>query len=93
MSARLTAANANELVDLADWLEDHPAETDEGLRWKVQDWLIELVENTSAYPSFIAVPTEYVEVLDEVIDDWVEILTAHDEPFLTALQVNDAAYV
>jgi hypothetical protein len=28
--------------------------------------------------------------LGDVIDDWVEILTAHDKSFLTTLQVTDA---
>jgi hypothetical protein len=88
MTALLTAANASELADLVDWLEDHPADTDADLRWKAKSWLGDVMDETDVYPAFIAVPSNLVEVIDEVIEDWVEILTAHDEGFLTTLQVN-----
>jgi hypothetical protein len=89
MVALLNAANASELADLHDWLQDHPADTAEDLRWKAQSWLGDVMDETDAYPAFIAVPSEFVEVIDAVIEDWTEILTAHDEGFLTTLQVSD----
>ena len=46
----------------------------------------DVVENTHAFPAF-AVAAEFVGVLGDVIDVWVEILTSHDESFLTMLQV------
>ena len=78
--------NENELDDLADWLEDHPTEADGvfagsskigSLMWSRKDALHRR-------------PDRVCRGLGDVIDDWVEILTAHDKSFLTTLQVTDA---
>ncbi len=90
MSGLLTAASDTELADLSVWLEDHPADMDETMRWAAQSWLDSMIENTTAYPAFIVVPSHYCEALDEVIEDWCEILTAHGETFETTLVLDDA---
>ncbi|MEH2517417.1 hypothetical protein V1279_002990 [Bradyrhizobium sp. AZCC 1610] len=87
MPATLTAANAEEIHDLITWLDDHPADVSSQWRDATAHWLMVFVENTDAFPAFIAVPEELIETLDAVIEDWVEVLTAHNEDFLTELKI------
>jgi hypothetical protein len=47
---------------------------------------MELLQNAKAFPSAAAVPEGAVDVLDALIEDWTEVLTAHDEGFLTELK-------
>ena len=86
MPATLRAANAEEISDLIFWLDDHPDEMGPSSRDAVAEWLAEFWRNAEAYPCSGAVPEEAVEVLDAVIEDWTEVLTAHDEEFLTELK-------
>jgi hypothetical protein len=44
------------------------------------------LQNAKAFPSAAAVPEGAVDVLDALIEDWTEVLTAHDEGFLTELK-------
>ena len=90
MSGLLTAANEEELSDLLEWLSDHPADLDCMMRWQAQTWLGDVMHDTKVYPASIVVPSDHCEAIDGVIEDWCEILTAHDEEFLTTLVLDDA---
>ena len=86
MPATLWAANADEIDDLILWLDHHPEDVDPLSRDAVAQWLVELLRKAEAFPSSAAVPEGAVDVLDALIDDWTEVLTAHDEGFLTELE-------
>lgn len=86
MPATLWAANADEIYDLIIWSDHHPDDVDPLSRDAVAQWLVELLRNAEAFPSSSAVPEEAVDVLDALIEDWTEVLTAHDEGFLTELR-------
>jgi hypothetical protein len=86
MPATLRAANADEIDDLIIWLDNHPDDVDPLSRDAVAQWLVELLQNAKAFPSAAAVPEGAVDVLDALIEDWTEVLTAHDEGFLTELK-------
>jgi hypothetical protein len=47
---------------------------------------VELLRDAEAFASSAAVPEGAVDVLDALIEDWTEVLTAHDEGFLTELK-------
>jgi hypothetical protein len=85
MPSTLWAANADEIDDLI-WLDNHPDDVDPSSRDAVAQWLVDLLQNTEAFPSSAAVPEGAVGVLDALIEDWTEVLTAHDEGFLTELK-------
>ena len=86
MPATLWAANADEIDDLIIWLDNHPDHVDPLSRDAVAQWLAELLRSAEAFPSSAAVPEGAVDVLDALIEDWIEVLTAHDEGFLTELK-------
>lgn len=86
MPATLWVANADEVDDLIIWLDDHPDDADLLSRNAVAQWLVELLRNAETFPSSIAVPEGAIDVLDALIEDWTEVLTAHDEGFLTELR-------
>jgi hypothetical protein len=86
MPATLWAANADEIDDLIIWLDNHPDDVDPLSRDAVSQWLVGLLRNAEAFPSSAAVPEGAVYVLDALIEDWTEVLTAHDEGFLTELK-------
>ncbi len=86
MPATLWAANADEIDDLIIWSDNHPDDVDPLFRDIVAQWLVEFLRNAGAFPYSIAVPEGAVEVLDALIEDWTEVLTAHDEGFLTELR-------
>ena len=90
MPATLNAANADEIDDLILWLDNHPDEIDPSIRHAAAQWLVELLRRTEAFPAVAAVPEGIEEVLDALIDDWIEVLTAHDEAFFSEL--NDALH-
>ncbi|MGA8897891.1 hypothetical protein [Bradyrhizobium sp.] len=52
----------------------------------VAQWLVEFLRNAEAFPSSAAVPEGAIDVLDALIGDWTEVLTAHDEGFLAELK-------
>jgi len=85
MPATLWAANADEIDDLIIWLDNHPDDVDPLSRDALAERLVEFLRNAEAFPFSIAVP-EGAEVLDALIEDWTEVLTAHDEGFLTELR-------
>jgi hypothetical protein len=74
--------HADEIDDLIIWLDNHPGES----RDAVAQWLVELLRNAEAFPSSAAIPEGAVDVLDALIEDWTEVLTAHDEGFFTELK-------
>jgi hypothetical protein len=86
MPATLRAASADEIDDLIIWSDNHPDDVDPLSRDVVAQWLVEFLRNTKAYPSSAAVPEGAVDVIDALIEDWTEVLTAHDEGFLTELK-------
>jgi hypothetical protein len=86
MPATLWAANVDEIDDLIIWLDNHPDDVDPLSRDAAAQWLVDLLRNAKAFPYFAAVPEGAVDVLDALIDDWTEVLTAHDEGFLTELK-------
>jgi hypothetical protein len=86
MLAILWVANADEIDDLIIWLDHHPDNVDPLSRDSVAQWLVELLRNAEVFPSSAAVPEGAIDVLDALIEDWTEVLTAHDEAFLTELR-------
>jgi len=86
MPATLWAAHADEIDDLIIWLGNHPGDVDPLSRDAVAQWLVELLRNAEAFPSSAAIPEGAVDVLDALIEDWTEVLTAHDEGFFTELK-------
>jgi hypothetical protein len=86
MLATLRAANADEIDDLIIWLDSHPDDVEPLSRDALAEWLVEFLRNAEAFPFSIAVQEGAVEVLDALIEDWTEVLTAHDEGFLTELR-------
>lgn len=86
MPTTLWAANADEIDDLIIWLDNHPDDVDPLSRDAVAQWLAELLQNAKAFPYSAAIPEGAVDVLDALIEDWTEVLTAHDEGFLTELE-------
>ena len=86
MPATLWAANTDEIDDLIIWLDDHPDDVDPLSRDAAAQWLVEFWRNTEAFPASVAVPEGAVDVLDALIEDWTEVLTAHNEEFLTELK-------
>lgn len=86
MPATLWAANADEIDDLIIWLDNHPDDVDPLSRDAVAQWLVEFLRSANAFPSSAAVPERAVDVLDALIEDWTEVLIAHDEGFLTELK-------
>lgn len=88
MTALLTLCTQQEASDILDWMHTHAAETD----WPhgttaATIWLHQIVANADddAYPHFVAVPDEHVEAIAYAIEDWIEVLTSHDEELLTTL--------
>lgn len=77
----MCAGNATELADLRAWLVDHPLDADPSIRKLAADWLAMIEERTPAgqYPRFAAVPHGIREVINDVIDDWIEVLSAQPE--------------
>jgi hypothetical protein len=86
-SGRLSAANETELSDLGVWLEHHPEEVSEDVRFQAIDFIDQTIDAVESYPCCICVPTHLVDALVGVIEDWTEVLTAHDESFLTNMMV------
>jgi hypothetical protein len=86
-SGRLNAANETELADLGVWLEHHPEEVSEDVRFQAIDFIDETIDATEAYPCTIYVPMHLVDAIVGVIEDWVEVLSAHEEDFLTTMMV------
>jgi hypothetical protein len=86
MLATLWVANADEIDDLIIWLDNHPDDVEPLSRDALAEWLVEFLRNAEAFPFSIAVPEGAVEVLDALIEDWTEVLIAHDEGFLTELK-------
>ncbi len=82
-SGLLVAASEEDLDDLVIWLTDHPDEVPAEARLAAELWLSRTIIEITSYPAVIVVPTEHVAAINGVIDDWAEILSAHDEPFHT----------
>jgi hypothetical protein len=86
MTATLWAANADEIDDLIYWLLDHPNELIQSSRDALARWLSEFRRGANGFPCSAAVPEASISALGALIDDWIEMLTAHDEEFLTELR-------
>ncbi|TYO65471.1 hypothetical protein FXV83_16175 [Bradyrhizobium hipponense] len=86
-SGRLVAANEEELSDLAVWLENHPDDVTHEVRFEAIDFLLETMEAVETYPATVYVPTHLVDALVGVIEDWAEVLGAHNESLETHLLV------
>jgi hypothetical protein len=44
------------------------------------------LRNAEAFPSSAVVPEGFEEVLDALIEDWIEVLAAHEEEFFSELR-------
>lgn len=84
-SGRLVVASEEELDDLSVWLELHPDDVTLEIRFEAIDFLHQTIEAVSTFPSTVYVPTHLVDAIDGVIEDWAEVLAAHDESFETHL--------
>jgi putative heme iron utilization protein len=86
-SGRLVAASEEELSDLAAWLHDHPDDVTLEVRFEAIDFLLETMEAVETYPMTVYVPTPLVDALVGVIEDWGEVLSAHNESLTTTMMV------
>jgi hypothetical protein len=86
-SGRLNAASEEELNDLADWLEhpEHVPSVSHEVRFEAIDFLLETMEAVQTYPMTVYVPTHLVVAIKDVIDDWAEVLGAHNESLETTI--------
>jgi hypothetical protein len=66
------------------WLEDHPADMDETMRWAAQSWLGDV--GRPRLPTSIVVPGDSAKQWT-VIEDWTES-SRHDETFQTTLEID-----
>lgn len=75
-----------ERYDLAEWLRCHDGEPDYPAGMSMTaDWLCALT--VGDYPARVPVPAEHVEPMNVIIDDWIEVLAAHDESLESRLEV------
>lgn len=90
----LVIGSESELSDLIDWIADHPTADEldeEGIpettRGRLDTWLRKILEvsESDAYPSYIPVPLELVNLLNLLIEDWSEVEGAHGETFTTVM--------
>jgi hypothetical protein len=86
-SGRLIAASEEELSDLSVWLENHPDDVTHEVRFEAIDFLDQTIDAVDAYPSTIYVPSHLVEALVGLIEDWAEVLGAHNESLETTIMV------
>jgi hypothetical protein len=86
MRATLWAENADEIDDLVIWLDNHPDDVEPSSHNAVAQWLVEFLRSAKAFPSSTAIPEGMVDVLDALMEDRIEVLTAHDEGFFTQLE-------
>lgn len=86
-SGRLVAASEEELSDLAVWLENHPDEVTHEVRFEAIDFLHKTMDAVETFPSTVYVPTHLVDALVGVIEDWSEVLGAHNESLTTTMLV------
>jgi hypothetical protein len=86
-SGRLIAASEEELSDLAAWLVDHPDDVTHEVRFEAIDFLNKIADSTATYPCTVYVPTNLVDAIGGVIEDWAEVLFAHSETLSTTLLV------
>jgi hypothetical protein len=70
----LVIINEKEHGDLVQWMHDHICADDWPLMTEdAEQWLCTLK------PGIHEVPDKYVEAIDFAIEDWCELLAAHDE--------------
>jgi hypothetical protein len=69
-----------EATDLSVWVFDHCDGTIEVTR-QLEAWLDQTIQSTRHWPIEVQVPPELVAPLEATIDDWGEVLSAHDEAF------------
>ena len=90
----LVIGSESELNDLIDWIEDHPSEEEmdeEGIpvttKARLETWLRNILDESEsdAYPTYIPVPLELVNLLNMLIEDWSEVEGAHGETFTTVM--------
>jgi hypothetical protein len=90
----LVIGSESELNDLIDWIHDHPSEEEmdeEGIpittKARLDTWLRKIQEESEAdaYPAYIPVPLELVNLLNMLIEDWSEVEGAHGETFTTVM--------
>jgi hypothetical protein len=89
MTAKLWAANVDEIDDLIYWLQDHPDELNPSSRDALARWLFEFRRGANGFPCSATVPETELVAVGVLVEDWVEVLTAHDEEFLTELRALD----
>lgn len=87
MSIALYVNSEEEVSDLIAWSEDHPDDASLASRDAVAQWLVEFRRSANGFPSSLRVPAEIIDVLDALIEDWVEVLTAHNAEFATELRL------
>ena len=90
----LVIGSESELNDLIDWIEDHPSDEEmdeEGIpittKARLDTWLRKILDESErdAYPAYIPVPLELVNLLNMLIEDWSEVEGAHGETFTTMM--------
>lgn len=84
MSKVLYCHNLEELGDLGNWAADHPQGWDE--QPLLYAWLDDVFGEGHVLPHRFPVPQHLVEVLEALIEDWCEVLTANGEQFHSRLE-------
>ncbi|WP_439357891.1 hypothetical protein [Bradyrhizobium sp. DASA03007] len=72
---------------MAAWLVDHPDDVTHEVRFEAIDFMHKTIDAVETYPCTVYVPTHLVDAINGVIDDWTEVLSAHDENFETNLVI------
>ena len=76
-----------EYVDLCEWMARdgacEGADIDEALWGFASDWLLSL--DLEVFPVKVSIPAGYADPIQACIDDWLEVLSCHEDsdPFLT----------
>ena len=88
-----------ELRDIATWLDEHPS-VEEMIEagipvdaaTRLDGFLSRLINESEidAYPSFHPVPAGLAPLLQMAMDDWGEVLGAHDEAFFSSIVCTEA---
>jgi hypothetical protein len=90
----LAIGSGSELGDLMDWIDEHPSDEEmeeEGIpittRARLDTWLRKIPDEQEpdAFPCYVPVPLELVNLLNMLIEDWSEVETSHGEIFTTML--------
>jgi hypothetical protein len=94
----LVIGSESELTDLIDWINDHPSDEEmdeEGIpvtvRARLDTWLRNIADEQEkyAYPCYVPVPLDLVNLLNLLIEDWAEVEESHGETFTTVMVTSE----